>query len=42
MQGFICPGCMVSFDSPDELQIHFVFAHSEENNDQVESKVSLL
>ena len=26
-QGFICPVCMISLDSPESLQIHFETAH---------------
>ena len=29
IQGFICPGCMISFNSPEDLQIHFETAHAE-------------
>ena len=34
MQGFICPGCMLTFNCPDELQIHFVMAHAEDGAEQ--------
>ena len=29
IQGFICPECMISFNSPEDLQIHFETAHAE-------------
>jgi hypothetical protein len=32
-EGFICPYCLVSFNSSNKLQAHFIEFHSEENSD---------
>lgn len=32
-EGFICPYCLVSFNSSNKLQAHFIDFHSGEGND---------
>lgn len=32
-EGFICPYCLVSFNSSNKLQAHFIDFHSEEGSD---------
>lgn len=32
-EGFICPYCLVSFNSSNKLQAHFIDFHSDEGGD---------
>lgn len=32
-EGFICPYCLISFNSSNKLQAHFIDFHSGEGND---------